>query len=368
MKAAIIAVGTELTTGQVLNRNASWISQELKAMGLITALHLSIPDERQLILDALKFASDRAEILFITGGLGPTSDDFTRELVSQWCKTPLEFDEGSWQHIKDRLSARNYPVKEIQKQQCYFPSGAHILKNSEGTANGFIMSVQGKTLFVLPGPPREIAALFKDFIIADLKALTVGLDRHETISWETIGLGESQIAEKVETLVKDSGFEIGYRAHMPYVEVKISFFNSEKDRALPYIKKIDEVLAPLTLVKGNEDIVGFFIQKLSRFHRIEIMDSFTGSILHERFFLTAQKILKNKEWSYSTQKFLSAPALGALRLSLTPTDDLKALASIEYLDQRSQLIIENTSSDPERQFQIVTEYAMLYWSQQLSKN
>ncbi len=368
MKAAIIAVGTELTTGQILNRNASWISEELKALGLLTSLHLTIPDERKLILDALKFAFEHSDLLFITGGLGPTSDDFTRELVSEWSNSPLEFDQTSWQHIVERLSARNYPVKEIQKQQCYFPRGARILKNSEGTANGFTMSAQGKSLFVLPGPPQEILALFKDFISADLKKLSLEIDRHQTRSWETIGLGESQIAEKVESLVKDSGFEIGYRAHMPYVEVKISYFESEKDRAEIYIKKLDEVLAPLTLLKSGEDLVKVLIEKISRFSKIEVVDSLTGSILHERFVLNAQKALKNKNWIYSTQDILAEKESSILRLSLSRTSEHKAHARIEFDGQKSELEIETSSSVPERQQQIFTEYAMLFWTQNLSKD
>jgi molybdenum cofactor synthesis domain-containing protein len=154
MKASILAIGTELTTGQIVNQNAANLSTKLKALGVIVTTHLTVPDDRQIILKSLKFletASDTEEnsnhdIIFVTGGLGPTSDDFTRDLIAEWSGLPMKFDETSWIHIQERLKSRGFVVHERQKQQCYFPEKSEILFNSEGTANGFKLFVNKKTI------------------------------------------------------------------------------------------------------------------------------------------------------------------------------------------------------------------------------
>jgi molybdenum cofactor synthesis domain-containing protein len=156
MKAIVLGIGTELVDGQIVNKNAAWISEKLKKIGLTTALHLVVPDDKKLILEALDFCAQYADLMFVTGGLGPTTDDFTREVISTWTNLELKFDEDSWQHIKDRLEPRGYVVKDIQRQQCFYPAGSVVLKNSEGTANAFYLEAKDKKIFVLPGPPREM--------------------------------------------------------------------------------------------------------------------------------------------------------------------------------------------------------------------
>ena len=99
-KATILGVGTELTTGQIVNKNGSWISEKLIPYGVETAAHIVVPDSRELIFNALNYCAQNSDLIFVTGGLGPTSDDFTRELISEWSKTKLLFDETSWGHVQ----------------------------------------------------------------------------------------------------------------------------------------------------------------------------------------------------------------------------------------------------------------------------
>ena len=137
MKASVLAIGTELTNGQILNKNAATISQKLKTFGLQTELHLTVPDNHKLMLESMRYLEAQSDLIFITGGLGPTSDDFTRDVVSTWVGKPLQFDENSWNQIVQRLTVRGLQVREIQRQQCFFPEGSEILQNKEGTANAF---------------------------------------------------------------------------------------------------------------------------------------------------------------------------------------------------------------------------------------
>ena len=283
MKASVLAVGTELTIGQIINKNAAHISEKLKSFGVMTTAHLTVPDDRTLILQSLHYLEEQSDLIFVTGGLGPTSDDFTRDLIAEWAKLPLNFDENSWQHITERLSARGFAVRDIQRQQCYFPTGAQILKNNEGTANGFHIELQKKSgfknVFVLPGPPREIEAIWKDSIEKWLKQNTQHLDRTVTKSWDTLGVGESDVALKVENVLKDRPAhlfnEIGYRVHLPYVEVKFTYLLKEDSVWKPWVQQIEEALASITVTRDFLDVAQGLTEKLT--------DKYTAHLKNQDF-------------------------------------------------------------------------------------
>ena len=156
MKVSILSIGTELTTGQIINRNSAWIAAKLKQQGLDSTVHVTVPDETEVILKSLHYCAELTDVLFITGGLGPTSDDFTRDVIAEWTGKKLIFDETSWVYIQEILKNRGVGVKAIQKQQCYFPEGSTILKNNKGTANAFSLDhkIQTKgircTLVIFP--------------------------------------------------------------------------------------------------------------------------------------------------------------------------------------------------------------------------
>ncbi len=367
MKASILAVGTELTTGQIVNRNASWISERLKSRGLLTELHLTVPDDRALMLESMRFCASHADLVFITGGLGPTSDDFTRNVVAEWTGLSLEFDHESWQYINDRLGSRGYKVTDIQKQQCYFPRGAQILKNSQGTAHGFKLGFGKKTIYVLPGPPKEIEAIWNELIENDILKLTENIDRHLTLSWDTMGLGESQIAERIENVVgTDSKYEIGYRVHLPYVEVKFSFLESQVADAKTYSDQIDSILTDCTVLKNGEDVVTYLISYMKKFDHVEIYDNATGGILASRF-LPALKHLSS--WKMVSGQIASKRTLEdkVVRLSVEKVSESEVCAIIRtsQFEQKEKLSSQLNSLMNERKLQLFTERSLIFWSLQL---
>ena len=164
MKAFLLAIGTELTEGQITNRNAVYLSEQLARLGIEVVRHETVADDRGEILGALVRAESAAELIFVTGGLGPTSDDFTRELAAEWLGETLEYREESWKKIVHRLESRGIIVAESNRQQCFFPRGAEVLPNAEGTADGFRVERGKVQAWFLPGPPREIAALWSSAI------------------------------------------------------------------------------------------------------------------------------------------------------------------------------------------------------------
>jgi nicotinamide-nucleotide amidase len=369
MKISVLGVGTELTNGQILNRNAQWISQEMSALGVTTAMHLVVPDEKSLILQALDVCAKNSDILFVTGGLGPTSDDFTREVIAQWVGRDLIWHEASWKHIEDRLLPRGISVKEIQRQQCYYPTGSEVLMNRLGTANAFRLDHDGKTLFVLPGPPREIESLWQDHIAQFLSEKTKGVDRLITLSWDTIGLGESDVADRVEEALKGCHFEKGYRVHMPFVEVKLSFLKSEETQAQKWIQALDLAIGPLTVLRNGEDAAEKLAGIFSSFEHVFIQDEIPGSFLLQRLFPSCKELLREKKLSFSSQDLDPNLPPRSLYLNLKVDSANSGRALMDLKGQtRSQIFMSPYKSSllKEREQQFYAEMALIFWMKELA--
>lgn len=302
MNASVLAIGTELTNGQIVNKNASSISDRLKKMGILTLAHLTVPDDRKIIHNSLEYLETLSDLIFVTGGLGPTSDDFTRDLIADWSQLSMKFDDSSWKSIQERLAFRGFQIKEMQKQQCYFPEGAKILTNSEGTANGFYLQLKKpsgiKHVYVLPGPPREIDAIWSEHIQSWILEMTADLNKYITKSWDTIGVGESDVASVVENILKDRPknefFEIGYRVHLPYVEVKLSYQEKQHPLFNPWVEKVEKALKDITVAKDFEDVAATITKKLNQVD-FTYYDFVTNGFLHSRL---APHFQQTKNWSF----------------------------------------------------------------------
>lgn len=365
MKVAILGIGTELTDGQIINRNAPWISQKLKNFGVPTTLHLVVPDERRLMRQGLELCAAEADVIFVTGGLGPTTDDFTRDIVAEWTGKPLSFHPASWDHLTQRLSTRGYPVKEIQRQQCYFPEGAEVLSNSEGTANGFKIQSQDKTLFVLPGPPREIEAIWNSAISAWIQDRTQNLDPVITRIWQTLGKGESEIATLAEEALQGAAYEKGYRVHLPYVEVKLTFNKSEEVRAQKWVDRLTLALQPFTVLRDGEEAGNMLAAKLHAINSLKITDQCSGTFLWHRLSTPLRDFMAKKTWFFCNSR---SPEKADLDLGLFPLDDFSAEVTLEYGDTSLRERIHSpytTSNMRERAQQYLAEKALLFWVQNL---
>ncbi len=223
-KAAIVTIGTEITDGQILNSNAKWLSQKLVDLNIDVVLHLSSPDDPLLIKKILALAALETDLLFVSGGLGPTSDDITRDVVSEFLDLPLEFDEDSWLDVKSKLEARNVVLREGHRRQCLLPRGATAYKNASGVAPGFYLKTNtAKHFWILPGPPGEIESLWKDFIHLQLQNDFSSLQESKLRTWLCLGAPESELAYLTETFFANQPFtkKLGYRLQAPYVEIKL---------------------------------------------------------------------------------------------------------------------------------------------------
>jgi nicotinamide-nucleotide amidase len=286
VKAVLIAVGTEITSGQIINRNTAWLAAPLSEAGLAPLLHWSVPDERSLILEAIAQAAAISPLIFLTGGLGPTSDDFTRLLVSEWSQRPLIFSEESWQRVVTRIQNSKFEISESQRQQCWFPEGADILPNPVGTADGFWLSHEGTEIIVLPGPPREVAALWDSGLAQKLVPFFPVQVPRQLYTWQCMGVPEGTLAEQVDAALRPFDVEVGYRAHFPYIEVKV-WIAAEEDTAAVKAA-LAPVIDPWMVLGHGEEAATRFLQHLGD-RPLQIVDMATHGALSQRLLPVLQK-------------------------------------------------------------------------------
>jgi nicotinamide-nucleotide amidase len=229
----LINTGSELLLGRVLNTHQQWICRRLADLGFVVACQIAVPDTAQAIQEAVWEALSRADLVIITGGLGPTSDDLTRELIAQLLGKKLLLDEKVVSHIKQFFAARKRPMPANNEVQAMVPEDAIVLWNSNGTAPGLAMEVKpnsfradGKIswLVMLPGPPRELRPMFDEAVVPLLQR-EFPPPSFVCRTLRTSGLGESAVQEKIQAplaALVATGLEVGYCARVGQVDVRLT--------------------------------------------------------------------------------------------------------------------------------------------------
>ncbi|MFZ2283153.1 MAG: competence/damage-inducible protein A [Lutibacter sp.] len=197
MLAEIITIGDEILIGQILDTNSKWIAEELNKIGVSVYQITSIQDDRQHILKAVEEAQSNADIVIITGGLGPTKDDITKLTLAEYFMDTLVLNEDIVKHIEQMFAKINYPFTDVNRNQALVPSTCTPLKNEFGTAPGMWFATNNKVVVSLPGVPVEMKGLMSQSVLPNLQAtFKLPFILHKTII--TCGLGESMLAEKIE--------------------------------------------------------------------------------------------------------------------------------------------------------------------------
>src|SRR5205807_5614152 len=161
MKAEIISIGSELTSGQNLDTNSQWLSRRLAEVGIPVGWHTTIADDLEDNVAAFRIATQRARLVLATGGLGPTQDDLTREVLARVAGVDLVFHEESFQQIQEMFARRGRTLPERNRVQALFPAGAEPIPNANGTAPGIWMRLGTSTVAAMPGVPSEMFAMFE---------------------------------------------------------------------------------------------------------------------------------------------------------------------------------------------------------------
>ena len=197
MKAEIISIGDELLIGQVINTNASWMATQLNMIGIDVVQISVISDQKQPIKQSIDQAFQRADVILMTGGLGPTNDDITKFTLCEYYDSQLIFDEASYQRISQLFAQRGFDVTELNRQQAELPDKCTVIPNVNGTASGMWFEKEGKILVSMPGVPFEMKSMMSNDVIPRLKKMCKEVIIHKTIHIQ--GIGESFLAD----LIKD---------------------------------------------------------------------------------------------------------------------------------------------------------------------
>lgn len=197
MVVELIAVGTEILLGNIVNTNAAYLSEKCAGLGLSCYYQSVVGDNAGRLFDTIKTATERADIIILSGGLGPTEDDLTKETAAKVFEKEMYPDENSKKRIQEYFAKRGMTPTDNNWKQAMIPEGAIVADNDNGTAPGIIMEKGGKHMILLPGPPNELIPMFEKSMVPYLKELQPGVIYSKTV--KVCGIGES----KAETMVSD---------------------------------------------------------------------------------------------------------------------------------------------------------------------
>jgi len=198
-RAVILTIGDEILFGHIFDSNAQWLANQLSMAGLDVVFKMTTGDNPELIIDALGFAFDKADVLLVTGGLGPTKDDITKKILAEWFSTQLEILPIALKHLEEKLMRRARPMNDMVMKQALHPVSATYLKNEMGTAPGIWFSEKGKICIAMPGVPYEMKQIFTDEVLPRLQSqLSLDVILHRFI--RTVGVPETTLALAVNDI------------------------------------------------------------------------------------------------------------------------------------------------------------------------
>jgi nicotinamide-nucleotide amidase len=245
----LINTGSELLLGRVLNTHQQWLCRRLADLGHVVARQIAVPDTAKDIQQSVREALSRADLIIVTGGLGPTSDDLTRDLIAQLLGKKLERNEAVFTHIKNYFAARNRPMPANNDVQAMVPEGAQVLHNPNGTAPGLAIQIPANATFqienekskirnpqwlvMLPGPPRELRPMFDDAVVPILRREFPLEAPFVCRTLRTGGVGESAVQEKIQpplAALVAGGLEVGYCARVGQVDVRLTARGADAEK------------------------------------------------------------------------------------------------------------------------------------------
>jgi nicotinamide-nucleotide amidase len=277
----VLNTGTELLFGSVINTHLSFLAQQLFPLGLRVQRQTTVPDGDS-IREAIRESATRCDAILVTGGLGPTSDDITREIVSELTGRPLLYDDSIFQKISERFKKRGLKMTDRTARQAYVPEGATVLPNDHGTAPGIYISARNGIphLFLFPGPPRELRPMFDTYALPLLRSLAGTHDLH-AMTYRTTGMGESQVERMVgDRLLAIPELELGYCARMGEVDVRVIGPRAAVDAA---DELIEGELGPYILTTEEKELEDVVVELLTANKAtLATAESCTGGLLANR--------------------------------------------------------------------------------------
>jgi len=255
VKAEIISVGTELLLGDIVNTNSQYIAKELASIGIEVYHQSTVGDNVDRLYECFKESLERSDVVITTGGLGPTTDDLTKEVAAKYFGQELKLHEPSWEYIKSLIESRGKKVAPNNKKQAYFPESAIVLKNNNGTAPGAVLRQDNKAIIVLPGPPREMVAMFNESVMPYLKQFTE--DKLISKTLRLYGIGESDLELEILDIINEqSNPTVALYAKEMEVTIRITAKVKDEEEAVRLIKPVEDKIRERVgqFVYTNDDI------------------------------------------------------------------------------------------------------------------
>lgn len=288
MKTAIVATGSELIRGLVQDSNSKFLAENLNNLGFENKNILVCGDEKEDIKINILSAAQRADLIFITGGLGPTKDDLTKDAFAEAFDLKLFYSEEIENKLKNIFCNHHSKMTSNNLSQAYLPAGAEIIDNEKGTAPALKIKLQDKFFYLLPGVPSELKYLFNEKIISDLKKLTKNKILIKEFNF--IGIGESTLASKIEAMDLNPALETSYQAGKAEVKLRIKIKQDaeieagEKKKIIKEAKnQIKKEFKDFIYGENQQTILDKVHKKLiSKNLSIATAESFTGGLIAAR--------------------------------------------------------------------------------------
>jgi len=286
MRAEILSIGTELLLGDIVNTNAQYLSKRLAELGVNVYFQAVVGDNPARILEAYEQAYQRADLIVVSGGLGPTEDDLTKEMAASYFKKQMVYHPDIWAPIEHYYKIRGAEPVESAKKQARFPAGSEILPNPSGTAPGCWIKESGRMMAMMPGPPREMIPMFEEQVVPRIKPY---LDQtFQSRVLRICGSGESNVEEALRDLIqKQANPTIATYAKEGEVHVRVTARgNTEEEAAallVPVVEECHQRLGELIYGEGHkslEDNVFFYLKKLNK--TLAVAESLTGGMVTAR--------------------------------------------------------------------------------------
>lgn len=278
-----LATGDEVVAGDVLDSNGAFLARQLTARGLLVSRHTALPDDAPALAAGMREIAERADLCITCGGLGPTEDDLTVEVVAGLLQVPVQHDEMALARMQQRFARAGYRFSSNNARSARVPAGSTVHQNEVGTAPAFSVMIERCRFFFLPGVPKE----FRDFVA---RVVLPWVDQRWPDGFgavrqlKTLGWGESHLAERFEdypTLFPQ--VKVGYRAHSPEVWLKLSVTAADRATALatiePALTEARRRLGPTVFGLDDETLEGIVhVQLVANSHRLALAESCTGGL------------------------------------------------------------------------------------------
>lgn len=310
MNAEIIAVGTELLIGQIANTNAQEISEQLASIGVDVLTHVVVGDNQDRIAAAITNALDRSDVVIVTGGLGPTHDDLTREAISAATGRPLVRSAQLERWVTEKFERMGRPMAPSNLRQADVPEGATTIDNPRGTAPGLVLEAEGKKIFAVPGVPTEMKGMLESTVLPTLSELA-GQGVLFSRVLKAAGVGESDLANRIDAIIRNldtqDGPKIALLASPGEVKIRISVKAPDRDQGLAAIHPVEQeiisVLGPIVFGADADTLESVTVRLLrDRSLTLAVAESFTGGHLISRLVDVpgVSEVLKAGYVTYST--------------------------------------------------------------------